>query len=329
MSYKEDFNVFVGGKLGVFKGIKVGKKADIVKNIQDLSSITENDQVTRMAWSDEDEKDILIACGAKEDRRIKIYDSESGLFTCSLPCTAGKGSINGISQYDESVLVAVKSGEVSLCPFNKQEQVLLNAGENLERMCHSRVQRNTIATGGLENRLKIFDLEKQTLIFSEKNLPHDWLQLRVPIWISDLDFLPETQQIVTVGRYGHVRLYDPRAQRRPTINLTIVDEALTCMSVTPREKCIIVGTGKGKINLVDLRSKPGTVLNTYKGFAGGVTGVACNMNKPYIGSVSLDRHLRIHHIETKKLLKKIYVKSKLSCLVIRSGFSAETESESD
>lgn len=104
-----------------------------------------------------------------------------------------------------SVLVAVKSGEVSLCPFNKQEQILLNAGENVERMCHSRVQRNTIATGGLENRLKIFDLEKQTLIFSEKNLPHDWLQLRVPIWISDLDFLPETQQIATVGRYGHVR----------------------------------------------------------------------------------------------------------------------------
>lgn len=33
-----------------------------------------------------------------------------------------------------------------------------------------------------------------------------------------------------------VRLYDPHAQRRPVINLTIKDEALTCLSVTPKEK---------------------------------------------------------------------------------------------
>lgn len=73
-------------------------------------------------------------------------------------------------------------------------------------MCHSLVQRNIIATGGREHRLKLYDLEKQTMIFSEKNLPHDWLELRVPIWVSDANFLPETQEIATVGRYGYVRM---------------------------------------------------------------------------------------------------------------------------
>lgn len=67
---------------------------------------------------------------------------------------------------------------------------------------------------------------------------------------------------------------------------------------------IIVGTGKGKMNLVDLR-KPAKVLNTYKGFVGGVTGIACSTVEPYIISVSLDRYLRIHHINTKQLLKKV------------------------
>lgn len=103
-------------------------------------------------------------------------------------------------------MTAVNSGEVTLWRFDGEKEILINAGENLNRMCHSHVQRNIIATGGQENRLKLYDLEKQTLIFSEKNLSHDWLELRVPIWISDINFLPETQQIATVGRYGHVRI---------------------------------------------------------------------------------------------------------------------------
>ena len=69
---------------------------------------------------------------------------------------------------------------------------------------------------------------------------------------------------------------------------------------------IIVGSGKGRMNLVDLR-RPAKILNTYKGFVGGITGIACSKNEPYVVSVSLDRYLRIHHIDTKELLKKVKV----------------------
>lgn len=50
-------------------GIKIEKKANVIKNIQNLVSITESDQVTTASWCDDDEKDILIACGVKENRR--------------------------------------------------------------------------------------------------------------------------------------------------------------------------------------------------------------------------------------------------------------------
>lgn len=50
-------------------GIKIEQKANIIKNIQDLSSITEKDQVTTVSWGDNAEKDLLIACGIKENRR--------------------------------------------------------------------------------------------------------------------------------------------------------------------------------------------------------------------------------------------------------------------
>jgi len=102
-------------------------------------------------------------------------------------------------------LTSVGSGIISLWSSVGKGEELVDAGENLNRMCHSHVQKNVIATGGAENKVKLFDLEKQKQIFLEKNLPHDWLNLRRPVWISDLNFLPETQQIASVGRYGHVR----------------------------------------------------------------------------------------------------------------------------
>ncbi|XP_053975537.1 WD repeat-containing protein 74 isoform X1 [Hylaeus volcanicus] len=328
MDSGDNFDVYVGCKSGVFKGVKIAKKECVMQNIQNLVSITDDDEVTTMSWGDDEEKEILIACGVKGTRSVKVYDTKCSTFTCSFFTDIGKGKINGISRYNGAILTAVHSGEVKLWRFEKEHEILINAGENLNRMRHSKTNKNIIATGGYEHRLQLFDLEKQRQIFLEKNQPNDWLQLKVPIWISDIDFLPTTEQIVAVSKYGHVRLYDPKTQRRPVINLEVEGEALTTLTVTPREKQIIVGSGKGKMNLVDLR-KPAKVLNTYKGFAGGITGLACSTSEPYVVSVSLDRYLRIHHIDTKQLLKKVYLTSKISCMLLHSGFSLPTEIETD
>ncbi|XP_012230167.2 WD repeat-containing protein 74-like [Linepithema humile] len=316
---KSNFDIFVGGTSGIFKGIQVGKKGQIVKNIQDLASITKNDQVTIIEWGNDKEEDILIACGLKENRRVKVYDSNHLVFTRSFPCDVGKGSIKGLSRCEGSILTAVESGEVSLWTSDKIEVPIINAGNNLEKMRYSHTGKNII-TGGLENRLKVFDLEKQSLIFTEKDLPHDALQLRLPICITDLNLLPGTQTIATVSKYGYIRLYDSRAQRRPVINMQIQDKSWSCLSVTSKDKHIIVGSTIGTMNLVDLR-KCGFLLKTYKGFTGAVTGITCSTSNPYIASVSLDRHLRIHHMDTKALLKQIYLTSNLTCIVMKSDFS--------
>ena len=42
------------------------------------------------------------------------------------------------------------------------------------------------AYGGRENDLCLYDLEKQESIFTARNVPHDFLSLRVPIWVSDM-----------------------------------------------------------------------------------------------------------------------------------------------
>lgn len=304
MSREGKFDVVVGATSGVIKGVKIGRtnKENRVKNWQPIDSVTESDWVTRMAWGDDDEQEILVTCGVKEDRKVKIYDAECALLIKSFPCNIGTGSISGVSRYNRSVLTAVRSGEICLWSSSGKGEIVLNAGANLDRMCHSREQKNIIATGGVENKLKLYDLETQKRIFLEKSLPHDWLQLRIPVWISDMNFLPGSQQIVSVTKYGNIYLHDPRCQRRPVVKMTIKDESWTSLAIPPKEKHIIVGSGKGKLNLVDLR-KSGTLLNTYKGFTGGVTGVACSKTNPYVASVSLDRYLRIHNVDTKEVLK--------------------------
>ncbi|XP_046614373.1 WD repeat-containing protein 74 isoform X1 [Neodiprion virginianus] len=333
MSYREDLNVFVGGTTGAFKGLKVNERTCIAKNIQSLIAITDDQEITTMAWGDQEEKEILIGSGSKGIPSVKIYDTEYSAFTSSFNCDGGKGKIKGISRFNEAhdfifsaVITAVETGHVKLWRYNESEQISINAGENLQRMRHSIVNKNIIATGGRENPLKLFDLEKQEKVFIEKNVPPDICQLRMPVWVSDLIFLPNTSSVVTASKYGHVRLYDPRStQRRPLINLEIKDEALTTIAAAHKEKHVVVGSGKGRMNLIDLRN-PGKILNTYKGFTGGVTDLACSQLHPLITSVSLDRHLRIHHLETKQLLKEVYLVFSLNAVLLRSNFSLEANS---
>ena len=326
MNYKDDFNVFVGGKSGIFKGVKVKEKSCVMKNIQNLVSITDSHEVTCMSWGDADEKEILLGCGSKDVRSVKTYDTEHHSFKTSFVCDIGKGSITGIEKYGGRILTSVLSGQIKLWQRKGRSECLLEGGENLLRMRQAKSQKNIIGTGGLENPLKLFDLEKKANTFTAKNISHDWLQLRVPVSVNDLCFLTNDKHVVTVGKYGHVRLYDPKAQRRPVVNLEIKEEAITTVSACTQDRQVVCGTGKGKMNLIDLR-KTGKILNTYKGPVGAVTAIAVSKIEPLLLSTSFDRYLYVHDLNTKKLLKKVYLTSKLSAMVLRSEFSMKESEE--
>lgn len=61
--------------------------------------------------------------------------------------------------------------------------------------------------------------------------------------------------------------------------------------------------------MIDLR-QPVKLLNTYKSFTGSVSCIRCDPLSPLMMSTSIDRHLRIHDMETKELLHKVREKSK-------------------
>ena len=120
------------------------------------------------------------------------------------------------------------------------------------------ISNHFIATGGKEHDLQIWDLNqtKSGPIFRAKNVPTDSLELRVPIWVTDMCF-PDNiskDKVATVSRHGHIRLYDTKGhQRRPVLSMEWPDEVLTAVSSTPCDHDILVGTATGHIAHYDIR----------------------------------------------------------------------------
>jgi ribosome biogenesis protein NSA1 len=50
----------------------------------------------------------------------------------------------------------------------------------------NRGDRNRFAVGGKEHLLSVWDIETQQRTFKARNVPHDFLELRVPVWIQAL-----------------------------------------------------------------------------------------------------------------------------------------------
>ncbi|KAG8228928.1 hypothetical protein J437_LFUL007320 [Ladona fulva] len=304
MAYKHDFNVFVGAQTGVFKGVKLNENAVIEKNLSGLKLNPVEDEVTAIAWGDEEEKEILLGL---VNQTVKVFNSDLQDFTSVIDVKCGTGPLRGVCKYGSSVLTAVDSGEVKLWSNDSLDgtELAIKTGSKIDRMRHNPFNKDVIAVGGVEADLSLWNLEAEDkCIFKAKNVPHNYLELRVPIWVSDIAFMPDGQKIATCSRHGHLRLYDPKAQRRPVLNMQIPEQALTAISPCSREHHVIVGSGTGLMMLVDMRGK-GLELNRYKGFAGGVRDIVCHPSEPYILSVSLDRFLRLHHLETKTLLHKV------------------------
>ncbi|NWZ90947.1 WDR74 protein, partial [Nesospiza acunhae] len=71
---------------------------------------------------------------------------------------------------------------------------------------------------------------------------------------------------------------------------------------------------------------PGRVLRALKGFAGGIRGLQCHPRLPLVASVGLDRFLRLHRLDGR-LCHKVYLKSRLTCLLLNTHLDWEAQEE--
>ncbi|KAM8938944.1 WD repeat-containing protein 74 [Pelodytes ibericus] len=313
-------HVWVGTETGILKGINLVKKQAI--NHTEVSSLGRGQEVNVMCWGDPQESEVLLGC---KDGTVKVFSGEKSKFTEFHDYSGGEGAFVGLGTLDNSIITCVESGLLKVWKEGASENLELQVGAGVEKMRQCDTQRHRIGTGGKENDLKIWDLERaEEPIFRAKNLRNDWLDLRVPVWIRDLDFIPETDKIVTCTSYHQVRIYDPSCpQRRPVLEVLHGEEPLTALSITPDGRSVVVGNSHGDIGVIDLRK--GHLLRSLKGCAGSIRSIQCHKSMPIVASCGLDRFLRVHHLDDKELLHKVYLKSRLNCLLLTSRDKWEEE----
>lgn len=209
---------------------------------------------------------------------------------------------------------------------------------------------NVFVTGGDERDIAIWDMsqikelpkessaeetksqEQPTIhtlepIWKAKNVANDFLDLRVPIWITDLHILPtstkDSLEIVTCSAYRHVRYYKTSQQRRPVTTWDLS----TKLDTTPLKKLSLVpvkptldANGDSQVPeisecivtdttgiLLHLNFRTGVELGRYKGSVGAVASMETFMDstdRNRLVGVGVDRYLRVWEVLKSKVSNK-------------------------
>ncbi|XP_069036492.1 WD repeat-containing protein 74 [Lepisosteus oculatus] len=305
-------SVWVGSETGILKGVSLAKKQAF--NFSDLSTLSRDQEVCALTWGDQQETEVLVGC---VNGAVKTFSTEKGKFIETRQCgDASQGRFTGLAVYEGALVTCVESGLLRVWKEGSTDSVEVSVGRDVCRMRQSSEQRHRVATGGKENLLKVWDLERpEAPIFSAKNVRNDWLDLRVPVWVRDMQFIPGTEKIVTCTGHHQVRVYDPCCpQRRPVLETTYEEYPLTALSIAPDNRSVVVGNTHGQVAIVDLRK--GLVRGCLKGLAGSVRALHCHPSLPLVASCGLDRFLRVHSLQDRALRHKVYLKSRLNCLLL-------------
>ncbi|KAH7482371.1 WD repeat-containing protein 74 [Phytophthora ramorum] len=192
-----------------------------------------------------------------------------------------------------------------------------NVGGDLHIMRLEAAAQTVIGVGGKEHDLNLWSLETQQMLFRAKNVSHDKLDMRVPVWVKDLRFLSGTSnghRVVVGSGHRHVRIYDTNTKRRPVQQLDNFGEnPIQSLCVSPDETRIYVGDTAGNLDILDLRTLKH--MGRCTGPVGSIRDIACHPTLPYIAAVGLDRMVHVFDINTRKYRHTVYTKQRLNSVL--------------
>ncbi|XP_030753412.1 WD repeat-containing protein 74 [Sitophilus oryzae] len=288
------------------------------------------------AWNNDFASEVTAFSNGRnaEELLLGYQNGQASIFSIN-KCTfssvgglEGDGIVTGIGHMGKSIIVSKKDGIVNTWKKKKNDYFSINLDEKgtLDIMvCHPN-RENVIGTGGEYNDFKLWDVNTQQSIFKAKSLGHDQLQLPIPTSVRGICYFPEEPYLsACCTKEGHVFLYDEKAQRKPVVKFEEKLASYTCISYSYRDRQIFVGTTKGYMQWLDLRTNK--LLKTYTNYTGSVTSIVCDPVEPYVATTSLDRYLRVHHMETKELVFKLYMKQSLAKLIVKAVIKDEEDTE--
>uniref|UniRef100_L7LYM0 Uncharacterized protein n=1 Tax=Rhipicephalus pulchellus TaxID=72859 RepID=L7LYM0_RHIPC len=316
------YHVFVGAETGLLKGVNTEKRT--FANLNSLQEVSKSNEITCLRWKDDSESEIYAGI---RSQTVKTFCPNSGICKDVFEVRGGEGPIKGLGVVNSNLVTCVSSGLLRVWAKDGSTQAETEVGADVFRMRQHPRKEGIVATGGKENELKLWDLENlQKPVFTAKNVKNDFLDLRVPVWVTDMDFMNDSEKIIAITGHHQVRVYDPNSrQRRPVVDFEFDEYPLTCLSLTPRPEQVVVGNSHGRVGLLDIRRKG--MVHVYKGVAGSIRAVCCHPTLPIVASCGLDRFVRVHDLHSRLLITKLYLKSRLNCLLMRTDFTVEDEEE--
>ncbi|TPX59814.1 hypothetical protein PhCBS80983_g02190 [Powellomyces hirtus] len=203
-----------------------------------------------------------------------------------------------------------------------------------------------LATGGDERDLTLWNLREQKLtadpqsipklasFWTAKNVKNDFLNIRVPVWITEILFLDSSETRIMTGTGHHqIRVYDTAKARRPIININVGTHPIRAIAASHVEnaedeivKAVVSDTTGQLMQInVDLQGTSAKVAGKYAGLSGAVTDVAIPKGTGTVVTVGLDRFVKVFELEDdRKLVSKVYLKQRLNCVLVDDPEATES-----
>ncbi|KAK8830927.1 hypothetical protein WA577_003627 [Blastocystis sp. JDR] len=325
--------IITGDDTGLIKQILIENK-----RIQRWGTQSRENGVECMTWAgdegnEENELGVVLRNG-----HVQVWDVDQTEIVKEYTGIEGTACGMGILRNQEMrhVVSCTTEGSVYLFKWDEEEAIDsfdVNGPVSKMRLCP--YNNKVFAVGGRENDIALYDIEQKDAIFRGRNVPNDFLNLRVPIWVADMQFLSSdgsTHKLAVVTGHHQIRLYDTRAQRRPVQSVEIGDRPFTCCRVARDDSVLYTGDTTGRVSRIDLRTL--RLSGTYKGNTGSVRDIAIHPTLPRLATVGLDRIMRVFDSESRQQLHRVYLRQQLNAVLFTSEeevkmFAEEESEESD
>lgn len=323
-----NMRVLVGDETGLLKSIELEKNEQRIL-FSRAQPQARSRGIQRLCWYTDEREDANFQRNvvlARADGVVESYEASHGksLSTVREPdwswSAQDKTRCVGLDVVQKfgSVVQCSDTGDVLVRSTLQDagQPAGFNVGSDLNIMRLESATQTVIGVGGNEHDLNLWSLETQQVLFKAKNITHDKLDMRVPVWVKDLRFLSTPgnsngHRVIVGTGHRHVRIYDSNTKRRPVQQLNDFGEnPIQSLCVSPDETRVYVGDTAGNLDILDLRTLKH--MGRCTGPVGSIRDIACHPTLPYIAAVGLDRMVHVFDINTRKYRHTIYAKQRLN-----------------